>query len=252
MANWFVSVNGEQKGPYPTEQLRQLVADGFISRDAYVWRDGMAQWQLLSQVRLSDDPAGAPVEPARPAAASYNTPQPSYQGGQGGYQQPSGFQQPGGYQQSPYQQSAPQAYGQQGYANPVSDARNRGYFSFQGRIGRKTFWLSYVLLQTIVIVVLGIIGTVLAQTMMSINDEGMPVFAPPFYVFLAVCGVIYIFLLIGGLAGAVKRLHDRDRTGWFIFIQLIPIVGPIWFIVEVGFLRGTPGANRYGVDPLAV
>ncbi|MDR3376054.1 MAG: DUF805 domain-containing protein [Ancalomicrobiaceae bacterium] len=250
MANWFVSVNGEQKGPYPTEQLRQLVADGFISRDAYVWRDGMPQWQLLSQVRLSDDPAAAPAEPVRPAAASYGQ-QPTYQSGQSGYNQ-GAYQQPGGgYQQGSYQQATPQAYGQQGYAGPVSEARNRGYFSFQGRIGRKTFWLSYVLLQTIIIIVVAAIGGFLAQTMMSINDQGMPVFQPPFYVFLAISGIIYIFLLIGGLAGAVKRLHDRDRTGWFIFIQLIPIVGPIWFIVEVGFLRGTQGPNRYGVDPFA-
>ncbi len=65
MTNWFISINGEQKGPYPTDQLRQLIADGFVPRDAFVWRDGMAQWLPLSQVNIADEggPAVAPTVP---------------------------------------------------------------------------------------------------------------------------------------------------------------------------------------------
>lgn len=55
MTNWFISINGEQKGPYPTDQLRQLVADGFVPGDAFVWREGMDQWQPLSQVNIVDN-----------------------------------------------------------------------------------------------------------------------------------------------------------------------------------------------------
>ncbi len=59
MALWFVSINGEQKGPYQAGQLLQLVSDGYVARDAYVWRDGMAQWQPLTEVNLTTETAAA-------------------------------------------------------------------------------------------------------------------------------------------------------------------------------------------------
>lgn len=64
-------------------------------------------------------------------------------------------------------------------------------------------------------------------------------------------GVVLLLVMIGGLAGAAKRLHDRDRSGWFQLIVLIPLTGAIWLGVEIGFLRGTFGPNRFGPDPLA-
>jgi uncharacterized membrane protein YhaH (DUF805 family) len=45
------------------------------------------------------------------------------------------------------------------------------------------------------------------------------------------------------LALSVKRCHDRNRTGWFFLVALIPLVS-VWYLVEVGFLQGTPCANR--------
>jgi uncharacterized membrane protein YhaH (DUF805 family) len=58
-------------------------------------------------------------------------------------------------------------------------------------------------------------------------------------------------VIVPGFAGLAKRCHDRDRSGWFQLISLIPLIGSIWLLVEVGFLRGTPGPNRFGPDPLA-
>lgn len=52
------------------------------------------------------------------------------------------------------------------------------------------------------------------------------------------------------LAIAVKRAHDRGRSGWFVLVGLIPIVGGLWLLVELGFLKGTDGDNAYGPDPL--
>ena len=52
-----------------------------------------------------------------------------------------------------------------------------------------------------------------------------------------------------GLALAVKRWHDRDKSGWWVLINLIPLIGWIWSFVEVGCLRGTVGPNQYGADP---
>jgi uncharacterized membrane protein YhaH (DUF805 family) len=54
-----------------------------------------------------------------------------------------------------------------------------------------------------------------------------------------------------GIAAGAKRCHDRDRTGWFQLIVLIPIIGAIWLLIELGFLKGSEGENRFGPDPLA-
>jgi uncharacterized membrane protein YhaH (DUF805 family) len=55
--------------------------------------------------------------------------------------------------------------------------------------------------------------------------------------FLVVAGVPYV-------AGCTKRCHDRDRSGWFLLRSLIPLVN-VWVGVELGFLAGPPGPNRY-------
>jgi hypothetical protein len=44
----------------------------------------------------------------------------------------------------------------------------------------------------------------------------------------------------------IKRFHDRDKSGWWVLIWLIPIIGAIWLLIELGFLKGTPGPNRFG------
>jgi uncharacterized membrane protein YhaH (DUF805 family) len=49
-----------------------------------------------------------------------------------------------------------------------------------------------------------------------------------------------------------KRLHDRDKSGWWVLITLISILGDLWLVVECGCLRGTVGENRYGPDPLGL
>jgi len=55
---------------------------------------------------------------------------------------------------------------------------------------------------------------------------------------------LWVFLAVN-----VKRWHDRGKSGWWCLLLFIPILGPIWTIVELGFLRGTVGWNDYGHDP---
>jgi uncharacterized membrane protein YhaH (DUF805 family) len=45
----------------------------------------------------------------------------------------------------------------------------------------------------------------------------------------------------------IKRFHDRDKSGWWVLIAFVPIIGWIWYLIECGFLPGTDGPNRY--DP---
>jgi len=106
------------------------------------------------------------------------------------------------------------------------------YFSFDGRIGRQDFWLRYVLPY------LGMLFVTVLFT--SINEN-------------AGSTLSLIFSLIAiwpSLAVIAKRWHDRNKSGWWILINIIPIVGSIWALVENGFLRGTVGPNHFGPDPL--
>ncbi|WP_172961151.1 DUF805 domain-containing protein [Asticcacaulis excentricus] len=53
------------------------------------------------------------------------------------------------------------------------------------------------------------------------------------------------------LALAVKRWHDRDKSGYWVLIELLPVVGLIWSFIQTIILPGTVGDNQYGPDPKA-
>jgi uncharacterized membrane protein YhaH (DUF805 family) len=111
-------------------------------------------------------------------------------------------------------------------------------FSFTGRVGRQDWWVFGVL-------VLGVGGGIVAGVIDAMLGYGTPEkpIGP---------GIIVNLLLIWpSIALAVKRWHDRDKSGWWVLINLIPILGWIWALVENGFLKGTAGPNRFGADPLA-
>lgn len=107
-------------------------------------------------------------------------------------------------------------------------------FAFDGRINRAKFWLAYAILWIVSVV---IIGAVVAM------DSSFGYF---------IGAVFYIGLIWVGLAVNIKRWHDRDKSGWWVLIAFIPLIGGIWALVETGFLEGTQGSNQYGPDPLAV
>ncbi len=67
--------------------------------------------------------------------------------------------------------------------------------------------------------------------------------------FVGLAGVILAWT---HLAVFVKRWHDRDKSGWWMLINLIPVVGQIWTLIECGFLDGTQGPNRHGPSPKGI
>jgi uncharacterized membrane protein YhaH (DUF805 family) len=52
------------------------------------------------------------------------------------------------------------------------------------------------------------------------------------------------------LAVQIKRCHDRNRSGWFLLLGLVPLLN-LWPSIEIWFLKGTTGTNRFGEDPIA-
>jgi uncharacterized membrane protein YhaH (DUF805 family) len=112
---------------------------------------------------------------------------------------------------------------------------NYVFLNFQGRLNRQPFWIA-----TLVLWLLSM-GVTFVTSILFGSQSAVTTF---------VQAVVALVLLIPSLAVAVKRYHDRDKSGWWILIVFIPIIGLIWYIVELGFLPGTPGPNRYGPDPL--
>jgi uncharacterized membrane protein YhaH (DUF805 family) len=143
------------------------------------------------------------------------------------------------------------------------------YTSFEGRIGRKSYWVGTIVLVIVMMVVM--FGAVFLI--------GGSVLANDFQTRL-ITFVLQLLFLYPSAALMVKRLHDRNRPGYFAAFMLVPVIlkgitdlmgmtgdpinqngldylfnivifiVAIGFFVELGCLRGTVGSNQYGPDPL--
>jgi uncharacterized membrane protein YhaH (DUF805 family) len=114
----------------------------------------------------------------------------------------------------------------------------RNYAGFSGRARRKEYWM-FVLFNMIFAIAAMILDNVLGTT---ISQAGI---ALPY-------GYIYILYalatLIPSLAVGVRRLHDVGKSGWFLLICLIPIIGAIWLLVLL-VTDSQPGENKWGPNP---
>lgn len=155
-------------------------------------------------------------------------------------------------------------------------------FSFKGRIRRLHWWIA-------ALAVGAASGALTAILEVAAKASGSAIIDPETNA-IELTGLFGIALLAVGLANtwinfalSVKRLHDRDRTGWWLVMQVVALVVAvfvavvaialskeqatawyviagivgivaaiisIWLFVEIGFLRGTQGPNRFGPDPL--
>ena len=113
----------------------------------------------------------------------------------------------------------------------------KNYAVFTGRARRKEYWM-FVLFNMIFAVAALVIDNIVGLTFGELP-----------YGFLYV--VYTLAVLIPGLAVAVRRLHDVNKSGWMILICFIPVIGSIWLIV-LFILDGTPGENKYGKNPKEV
>jgi uncharacterized membrane protein YhaH (DUF805 family) len=125
--------------------------------------------------------------------------------------------------------------------------------SFEGRISRQPFWLSILALIIVQWIVMIILSMVLGISMMGGMDPNMNPEAAASAAMTGMMPLIVISLIFvyPALAIYAKRWHDRGKSGWWTLIGLVPVIGGIWLLVELGFLRGTEGPNQYGNDPLA-
>ncbi|MBT55200.1 MAG: DUF805 domain-containing protein [Mameliella sp.] len=98
------------------------------------------------------------------------------------------------------------------------------YINFEGRSNRGEYWWAFLAIILISIVLTVVDGMI-----------GMPLFG----------SIFSLATLVPGIAIGIRRLHDIDKSGWFLLIGLIPIIGAlilIYFFVQ----KPTPGPNRFG------
>ena len=118
------------------------------------------------------------------------------------------------------------------------------FLLMDGRIGRGKFWLGIL---GLVVAYLILSSILLISGLMSIDPEtGNPV-GSGYWIgsLILAAAIIWPSLCVYG-----KRFHDRDKSAWWVLIGLVPLVGPIWLLIECGLLQGSDGANRFGPDPL--
>ena len=137
------------------------------------------------------------------------------------------------------------------------------FFNFDGRVNRSRFWIAALIFAAIYAAMI---------ILDYVTDQSV--------VFQAVNGMLGIVMLIASIAVGVKRLHDRNKSGWYLLLfYLVPsilvvigvLIGAfvedstiiatvlgllafaigVWAFVEMGCLRGTIGVNQYGPDPVA-
>src|SRR5215470_9817863 len=136
-------------------------------------------------------------------------------------------------------------------------------FLFQGRLNRQPYWL--------IAIAIAVVMTLLGIFILATGFEGDFGASGPIFV---IASILCLPLLWIGLAVAVKRLHDRGKSAWWLIVFCVvpAILGGIayligmaaavlhivsfgitvWAFVELGCLRGTRGPNRFGPDPLTL
>ena len=124
------------------------------------------------------------------------------------------------------------------------------YFSAKGRVNRKQWWLRLVLPVFVISLLLGAIDVALGTdttTFTTTSAENVTTQTKTYISINFLLTTLFNFaVLIPAIFVDIKRWHDRDKSGWWMLILLIPLIGTIWFLIELGFLKGTDGPNRFG------
>jgi uncharacterized membrane protein YhaH (DUF805 family) len=215
------------------QALREILAKNPNSSAAFVWRDGFSSWQIAGDVQelelpTSNPPPLPPVRVAQQLGENTSLPPPKHR----------------------------------------FDTTNvvRLWFDVEGRINRAKYWL--VSLSNLAMFMAGVFAVILTDS--SLVARGVLI-------------LITIIVVTSECAVSVKRLHDREMSaGWLliffvlppipsilfslvksdgrvlrgdeasgeIVLQLVSYAIYVWAIIELGCLRGTSGANKYGPDPL--
>ena len=120
----------------------------------------------------------------------------------------------------------------------------RRYFEISGRSQRREFWLYFLMLWVVDAGIMALFGAPVSYA----NGMNFYWATQTSLMGQSLIGIIALFTMIPSFTLSVRRLHDIDRSGWWLLVWLVPFIG--WFILFIFFcLDGTYGRNRYGYDP---
>ena len=108
------------------------------------------------------------------------------------------------------------------------------YAVFEGRARRKEYW-SFVLFNVLISIALGVIDRLTGNVNL---ETGLGLLS----------GIYGLGVMIPGMAVSVRRLHDTDRSGWWLLITFVPVLGAIVFFYFM-VIDGNPERNDYGPSP---
>lgn len=120
-----------------------------------------------------------------------------------------------------------------GFTDAITNGFQK-YVVFSGRARRPEYWY-WVLFTVLLTILLTIVDTIVGLTVFGVSVG-------------VLSSVASLALLLPSLAVLARRLHDTDRSAWWILLELVPLVGAIILLVWV-CLRGTAGPNRFGTEP---
>ena len=106
-------------------------------------------------------------------------------------------------------------------------------FTTKGRIPRSTYWIFFIVFYGIC----ALLGYAFDSGKVSELQK-------------AIVTLLFLPFVFMGLIVQIKRWHDRNKSGWWVLINLVPCFGALWSFIECGFLKGTTGENRFGPDPM--
>ena len=110
------------------------------------------------------------------------------------------------------------------------------YANFKGRASRKEYWMFYLF--NIIFAILALVADVTLGTGYgNLGEYGGLIY----YIYM-------LAMIIPFWAVSIRRLHDTGRSGWFVFIFLIPLIGAIWYIFVL-CTDSESGENKYGWSP---
>ncbi|MCP5399605.1 MAG: DUF805 domain-containing protein [Sphingobium sp.] len=128
----------------------------------------------------------------------------------------------------------------------------RRYATFGGRSRRKEYWMYALFLM------LCMIGLRIIEDMFGFETMGEYAYRNGLELGVwekveggRLVGLFALATLIPSIAVAVRRLHDTDRSGWWMLLAFIPLIGTLWLLILM-VLRGTRGPNRFGPDPVGI
>ncbi|WP_299779730.1 DUF805 domain-containing protein [uncultured Formosa sp.] len=104
------------------------------------------------------------------------------------------------------------------------------YADFKGRARRQEYWM-FVLINMIISWSLSLFDYVLGTSFFAI-----------------ISGLYSLAVIIPGIAVSVRRLHDVGKSGWYLLLSLIPIIGWIWLLILM-VTDGESGPNNWGDNP---